>query len=87
MIYLFIFILCALAFCLHVCLFEGVSNHLKLDYGQLRAATWVVGIEPVFSGEIAVLPTSEPSLQAQDKTFMIVAVGLPSCQGLCLGIT
>ena len=44
---LFIFILFALVFCLHVCPSEGVRSW---SYRQLLTAMWVVGIEPGSSG-------------------------------------
>jgi hypothetical protein len=43
----FIFTLCALVFCHHVCLCEVV---LSWSYRPLWAAMWVLGLEPRFSG-------------------------------------
>jgi len=56
---LFIFILCALVFCLHVCLWGSVGFW---NYRLLWAAMWVLGIEPRSSGR-AVFLTTKPSLQ------------------------
>jgi hypothetical protein len=44
----FIFILCAVTFCLYVCLCEGIGSW---SYRQLWAAMWGLGIEPGTSGE------------------------------------
>ena len=57
-----IFILCALVFCLRVCLCEGVRSW---SYRQGWAVVWVLGIEPGSSRRATFVLTTEPSLQPQ----------------------
>ena len=55
-LFIYFFILCVLAFCLHVCLCEGVRSPCNLSYRQVRAAMGMLGIDLGFSGRAASAP-------------------------------
>ena len=52
--------LCALVFCLHICLREVVRSW---SYRHLLAAMWVLGLNPDPVEEQSVLLPAEPALQ------------------------
>ena len=63
------FILCALVFCLHVCLWK----HARSPEPELQIAVrylWVLGIEPGSFGRAAVLFIIELSLQTPGTVFL-----------------
>jgi hypothetical protein len=57
--YIFIFILCAMVFCLHVCLYEGIGSHVTGVKDKYEC--WELNLGPL--EEQPVLLTAEPSLQ------------------------